>query len=126
MNRTKKIMIAAVELAILICGPAHAQITQLSCSLDTGQSAGNVVIDTVAGTMTHGDGFTHQIVSNTDEFLTALSLNGSAPGGTLWVIERASGNFAVSSAGLFCTTGNCEGTRPSVFTMTGTCVPAVF
>ena len=118
----RNILIGAV---LLFSTPASAEPVRLVCTQDTGQRAGIVIIDEEAGTFKHGDYRFYRIVSNTDEYLTAMGSGGTVPGGAVWIVEKATGRFAMGEASLSCTTSSCTDEKLSAFEMEGVCQRAV-
>lgn len=118
-------MIRFAALFVMLPIAVAAEPVRLACTQSNGQSAGTVTIDIAAGTFQHG-AISLEIVTDAPEYLTAMSTSAPSPGGTVWVLVKATGQFQMSNVGLSCSTVACTDKRLTGFTMQGSCQRALF
>ena len=128
----------ALALAVLPTF-ADAEPIVLNCTVDGFSSVFHLVVDLEKAQLKHGldYGDWYPITSVTENFITAMGPDfsfagekvwehGPAHGGSVWVIERATGHFFWATAGGTCTSEECEQGTMNALGRSGQCKRRMF
>ena len=127
MDITSAIRVAIIVAAIALCSSvASAEAFDLQCKSSAGGSFA-IKID-IAGGILYDLPSSYPIVETTSQQITAIGRDdpNSKTGGTVWIIDRTSGEFVRSSAGWFCDGDSCKSTHLDNFALKGTCQRSAF
>ncbi|WP_456386637.1 hypothetical protein [Profundibacter sp.] len=118
---------------------ADAEPIVLNCTVDGFSNVFQLVVDLETAQLKHGldYGDWYPITSVTENFVTAMGPgylfagekeweHGPAPGGSVWVIERATGHFFWAVAGGTCTFEECEQGTMNASGSSGQCKVGIF